>query len=720
MADKKVEIEVVTDEDLSGVQAIDKELHRLKAERLQLKIDAGTEQLNQVSAKLDETKARLEYLQQMRIQQHITFEDDEIKGVAAEVDALQSKKLELQIAVADDQLHKAKEEEEALNGSAKFNIDVDDSATQQAMQNINDGISQAKQGVGELASGFGEVLSAAGSADQNQAFLRIGFDKAGSKNAEKDAKEAQGKIQDIVAHAPGDDTAMNSILSSAVAKDVKLMDKDMQGFAMSISDYFAGAEVNGKHAAEAIQDVKSYINSGNVAELQTTGIFDDKQLDELKDIDSVTDRVAKFQEMMGKTTYDGLGDAPTLNNKFAEFDGMLAKSATTLGSFFTEGTKGAADLFLKFNDLTGGLAGMGLVAVQQFGPGIASIGQGLFTALPGMMQFSEKIGGLSGLTGMLSTKISGLPGILGTFGSALTGLGAGPIALIIAAIVGLGVAIYEVGKYFGWWKDLPTMFEAITAGVGQLWNAFMSNQYVIQAIDLIKQGLTDAWNAIVGFGQAIMTAIGGAGGQFDILGMAIQGLQMVLDAVGPLVILAIQGIIQYFRNIYTSAQIIWPYVAAAVQSAMNTASNIINTARSAFQGIISVWNTVSSAVSSMCSAIQGGLSAASSAWSSFSSAVVSAAQPILDVIAQIQSVGGDIWKVLNPGSGGIETPTVSSGSYGSGPTTVTQGNTIIFNMYGDVKDEKTIDDMINAINDRLKLEALANGVGNTNNESGAI
>ena len=338
---------------------------------------------------------------------------------------------------------------------------------------------------------------------------------------------------------------------------------------------------------------------------------------------------------------------------------------------------------------------------------------GTLSLLGKFKQLPQMLSGLGGLSGIFSSLTGSLSGVASGF-IGITVAGA-PLWAIIAAVIALGVAVYEVGKYFGWWNDIPSMFGAIQAGVMALWDAFMSNEYVIQAIDLIKQGLTDAWNAIVGLGQAIMSALGGAGGQFDILSWAINGLQMVLNAVGPVVVLAIQGIIQYFRNLYTVGQIVWPYIAGAIQSAMGIVTGIVNGARGVFQGLVNVWNTVGSAVSSMCSAITGGLSAAGAAWEGFKNMVMTAAQPILDVVHQIQSVGGDIWKIMTGGgSGGFEIP-ISGTSSGGGSTTVSQGNTIIFNMYGDVRDEKTIDDMINAINERLQFESLANGVTSNNN-----
>ena len=53
-----------------------------------------------------------------------------------------------------------------------------------------------------------------------------------------------------------------------------------------------------------------------------------------------------------------------------------------------------------------------------------------------------------------------------------------PALLVIVAILVIGAAIYFVGQCFGWWKDLPTLFVAIQAGVMRLWNDFINNQHV--------------------------------------------------------------------------------------------------------------------------------------------------------------------------------------------------------------------------------------------------
>lgn len=70
-----------------------------------------------------------------------------------------------------------------------------------------------------------------------------------------------------------------------------------------------------------------------------------------------------------------------------------------------------------------------------------------------------------------------------------------PLFPFIAAGAALAIVVYKVGEYFGWWKDIPTMIEAIKAGVMRLWNAFVNNPHVVAIIT----GIKEAWNDLVNF-----------------------------------------------------------------------------------------------------------------------------------------------------------------------------------------------------------------------------
>lgn len=629
-------------------------------------------------------------------------EDGEVQGLEQLIENIKNETAVVDVNVEDGEVLSTDAEIENLNQTAHVDIDVDDAAVQGAMQNINDGINQAKQGIGEIAAGMGEALEASGRMENTETFLsmNIGADKAKAKLDE---------IRSVTDKLPGDDVTLQNLLSQATVKDMSMGADAMTLMGGAAADYMAAMQNFGKNATETQQDLMNYILAGNTAEVERSPILQ-SHIDKLKEGTTVQERAKLLQEALNEEGWKGISQQDTYNNKLQQFDDMMTRGQMNLGNMFNEGAKGAMSFLMGLDDATGGLAGMGIAMATQFGPGLFSATQGIVTMVPGIQQLIKGMGGLGGIIPTITGAISGA-------GSSLMALATGPVGIAVAAIALLAIGIYEAGKAFGWWSDVGTMLDAMKAGVMSLWEAFTSNPYVIQAIDLIRQGLTDAWNAIVGFGQAIMTALSGAsGGQFDILSFMIQNLNTVLSVVGPLVILAIQGIIQYFRNLYNAAVIIWPYVSSAISTAMSIATGVVNAGRGVFQGLQGVWNSLSGTVQSMASTISGALSSAGSAWNSFKSTVMAAVQPILDAANQVGDAVGQIGAAI--GFGGVDMPSVSSGGYNGGTTTVTQGNTIIFNMYGDIRDEKTLDDTIDAINNRIQFEGLANGT--INNGGGAL
>lgn len=698
MADKNVKIQVDVDADDSKVKAIDEELNRLKQQRLQLKIDANKSELEETENRIKSLKIFLDNVNTGNTNIHI--DDSEIEKAEKELEALESEKLNLQIAVATDELTNAKAQEEELNDTAHVDIDVDDAAVQGAMQNINDGINQAKQGLSELGQGVGDVLQSAGRMEQTETFLTMNL---GADQAKKKLEE----IRSVTDELPGDDVALQSLLSQSALKDTKLGAKEFTELGGAAADYMAAMQNFGKSSTETQQDLMNYILQGNTAEIERSPVLQ-SHIDKLKEGTSIQERSKLLSEALNEEGWKGISSQDTYNNKLQTFSDLLERGKMNLGGMFLDATKGAMGFIGDIDQATGGVVGMSVALASEFGPGLFSSAQGIVSMSSGLSTMAKQYGGIVPMIGSFGSSIAGA-------GSSLMTLATGPVGIAIAAIALLAIGIYEAGKAFGWWKDVGTMFEALKAGVLALWDAFISNPYVIQVIDLIRQGLTDAWNAIVGFGSAIMTALTGAGGNFDILSFMIQNLGMVLNAVGPLVVLAIQGIIQHFRNLYTAGQIVWPYISSAISTAMGIATGIVNAGKGVFQSLAGVWNGLSSTVSSMASTISGALSSAGSAWNSFKTTVMNAVQPILDAASQVGDAIGQIGSAI--GLGGIETPTVGGGGY-YGATTVTQGNTIIFNMYGDIRDEKTLDETIDAINNRIQFDALANG--SLNDNGGAI
>uniref|UniRef100_UPI0025EA372C phage tail protein n=1 Tax=uncultured Methanobrevibacter sp. TaxID=253161 RepID=UPI0025EA372C len=698
-----------------------------------------------VNAKVndEEVQGLEKYLEELQdIQLKIEADDTDIEELETEIENLREEidvdyMMGLDTSEAEEQLEELEAQLEELKAQAESETDV----------NLNTG--DAEEQVGNLTDSLdgltdlavGEMLQQYGTGAENmaqqmnQASISVG---QLAKNAGMAEGDMVGLINNITNATFPQDEAMAYVqmlnqmgvssdkLGDSATNIDKINDATGMGYqnAMQLVRGFGALGVKGDNLESTFNAV-AYAQANSIGGAKDMANILKMQAGTLNEyhvgVDAATVAISDLSQKYGsarkagaalsKSLKDNDGDLKAVEQSLGLQPGALSNATAATGKYQGKLQEladeeadhktlldqlGAAweDFSLSMGGILSPLMGVVGMGGQVMGFGTQLNGTlnllGKFKQLPQML---SGLGGLSGIFGSLGGTISGI-------GSSLLAFATGPVGIVIAAIIALGIAIYEVGKYFGWWSDIPSMFGAIQSGVMALWDAFMSNEYVIQAIDMIKQGLTDAWNAIVGLGQAIMSALGGAGGQFDILSWAINGLQMVLNAVGPVVVLVIQGMIQHFRNIYTVAQIVWPYIAGAIQSAIGTVTGIINGARAVFQGLVNVWNTVSSAVSSMCSAITGGLSAAGAAWESFKNMVMTAAQPILDVVHQIQSVGGDIWKIMTGGSGGFEMPISGAGS-GGGNTTVSQGNTIIFNMYGDVRDEKTIDDMINAINERL-------------------
>lgn len=150
-------------------------------------------------------------------------------------------------------------------------------------------------------------------------------------------------------------------------------------------------------------------------------------------------------------------------------------------------------------------------------------------------------------------------------------MAANPIMLVVVALAALAVAIYEVGKYFGWWTDVNTMLEAIKANVMRLWDAFINNpnvQGVIQAIG-------DAWNWLLETCKPVIDWLSGiwvsifpesAQGQWDVT-------RAIIDGIG----LAFNLLTTPIRSVYEILVLLYPYMLQFYQGALVPLGNFLVT-----------------------------------------------------------------------------------------------------------------------------------------------
>ena len=131
-------------------------------------------------------------------------------------------------------------------------------------------------------------------------------------------------------------------------------------------------------------------------------------------------------------------------------------------------------------------------------------------------------------------------------------LAANPIMLVVIALAALAVAVYEVGKYFGYWDDVGQMLQVLWAGVQRLWNAFINHPDVQATIKAIG----DAFNWICGaIGNTIDWIASffniSTNGDFDVVAAAITGISLVWEVLKHR-IMAVVTIVQLVASAFSA------------------------------------------------------------------------------------------------------------------------------------------------------------------------
>ncbi|WP_409200631.1 hypothetical protein [Methanobrevibacter sp. DSM 116169] len=146
------------------------------------------------------------------------------------------------------------------------------------------------------------------------------------------------------------------------------------------------------------------------------------------------------------------------------------------------------------------IAGAGLSKLLL--PSILRLGTSAISAIKGLTAFILSLAGVGTGAATSSISLTLLRGTITSLRVAVLGLGkallafmVSPIGLAIIAIAAVVVAIYELGKAIGWWKDLTTMGEAVWSGLVRLWNAFANNPLITRAVEKLNK----AWEGLVGW-----------------------------------------------------------------------------------------------------------------------------------------------------------------------------------------------------------------------------
>ena len=122
-----------------------------------------------------------------------------------------------------------------------------------------------------------------------------------------------------------------------------------------------------------------------------------------------------------------------------------------------------------------------------------------------------------------------------------------PLVLVAVAAVALAVAVYEVGKAFGWWTDVSSMIDSIWAGIQRLWSAFINHPDVQGLIN----GISGAWSALQPY-----------------IKMVVDWVKSFFNVSGP-------GNFDIVRALIDAVGVAWNALTAPIKNAIKTIQKVI-------------------------------------------------------------------------------------------------------------------------------------------------
>jgi TP901 family phage tail tape measure protein len=337
-----------------------------------------------------------------------------------------------------------------------------------------------------------------------------------------------------------------------------------------------------------------------------------------------------------------------------------AKQVAAWATSSAGSVKSAATMLLNSYKMVGSWIAMGAQAVASAAmvvwgwvtSGAAAIASAIRTAAAWAMQTAAAIAGkivqIASLVLMAAQwLIAGAVALLGAAQVALAWLIAlGPIAIVIAVIVALGILIATHFQQF--LAIITAVWNAIKDATVAVWNAvvdFITTvftaiwDFVSGWIDTFLAGITALWNGIKDVTSAVWNAIKTA-------------ITAVWNAIVWFVTTEVNGVKDIISAVWNAIKSVtssvWNAISGAVSAVMNAISSVVSSVTGAVKGAITgAWNAVSSATSSI--------------WNGLKSIVTGAINSVMDAINGIKSkvtgafsgaigwllgVGGDIIRGL--------------------------------------------------------------------------
>ena len=230
-----------------------------------------------------------------------------------------------------------------------------------------------------------------------------------------------------------------------------------------------------------------------------------------------------------------------------------------------------------------------LKAADAIGPVISAFTD-MVSNMPDWAQYTILIGGFAAAIYYLSTAVwEGLVSSLAAatlaawdFAAAML---ANPVTWIAVAIAAVAVAIYEVGKAFGWWTDVSSMLDAIWAGIQRLWSAFINHPDVQGMLSVMSQAWKVLSSAIGGVIQWVKGFFNiSSNRNFDVVRALITALGIAWQALT----LPIRTVINVINLLWTTMRTVYNNIKATVNNIKKIFTNLPGAIRGAISSILGI------------------------------------------------------------------------------------------------------------------------------------
>ncbi|UTB32717.1 MAG: hypothetical protein NKF70_00055 [Methanobacterium sp. ERen5] len=647
-----------------------------------------------------------------------TLQDE---SIAPEVDTSGLDNLDESADGANEQVEELDESLDGVDGGgaqeAANDINQVGSSSSNAVSSVTDltnvlGLIGGAIAVGGVVAGIDSIVSSAASVNDQMDAMRINFnlDPSGIAVASTD----MNNLNSETGVAKGSIRGLDNAMGMAGVTNVKLADGVIQTAAQlsylktgsndateSLSSMFTKSITSGKMAEKAYASngvsLDQMAERAGMTKDEMVSLFESMTPDErasfLSQYAIDTDKAKEANEGL-KESYDVLKD---------KFDQKIAGLGTAFGqmvlpflipaiSIATGALTSLAGVITGLPDWAKTAIGAGILAVALLSIGVVLWTTVIPAASAALIGFLNMIPSLLGVAGAAVPTTAGMAGVSAAFWSAAAAIWAAiaPLLPFIAAALAIAAVVYLVGQYFGWWKDIPTMIQAIQAGVMRLWDAFINSSQVQAVIEWLKA----AWQGVLDFLQPVFDFITSLWnnifppqeGGFDI----VQQIINLFGWLGSSIAMVVGWI-----------QANWPLVSIALMPVLAPLYLII----SVFNLLKSGFGTVVSYINNGASQINGFINSIRDAWNSFTSGFMSAyntyVKPAVDALQGAAKAASDAWNSINnggaPSSGGP-----SAGGYAAGGADLStiqypEQNHYTININGLVTEQSQIDYLLDLI-----------------------